>query len=142
MHTIFTKQEEEMIVAAIHEEELHTSAEIRVCVTDHKPWFPMRHAWKTFRKLGMEKTKDRNASLILIYSKKRTFVVLGDVALADAVEESYWITLAAEMRKKFQMNHKVSAVLYGIKTLGATSRALWNADPNDQNELPDEIVNV
>ncbi|MES2995343.1 MAG: TPM domain-containing protein [Verrucomicrobiota bacterium] len=140
MRHFLTTEEEAEVVAAIRDFELHSSVELRVCVSYRKPWKPEKLAWKVFEKLGMRATRDRNAVLICVLPKRRKFVVIGDTGVDEIVSAPFWNHVAAEMAACFREEHPGAGIVRGIALLKERLSALWPASGDDVNELPNEIA--
>lgn len=138
MKPFLTTDEEETLVAEISAAEQSTSGEIRVVITSRWIFRPMRHAWKLFHRLGMDRTANRNAALIVLFARRRRFVVIGDHGIAAVVGPDYWQELAGRMTSLLREGRKVEALSSVIRSLGATMTARWPAHP-DHN--PDELPN-
>ena len=74
----FSPQEEEEIRQAVMSAELDTSGEIRVHIENTCSGDVMDRAAYIFKKLGMNKTAQRNGVLIYLAVKNRRFAILGD----------------------------------------------------------------
>ena len=74
---LLTEMDHDRITAAIATAEKHTSGEIRVYVSHRKVRDPRHAAAHQFVKLGMDKTKHRNAVLIFIAPESQNFAILG-----------------------------------------------------------------
>jgi uncharacterized membrane protein len=130
----------ERIHAAIHAAEERSSGEIRVMI-GHKPApDPVATAQEAFLKLGMQATKHRNAVLIFVAPRSRTFAVIGDEAVHAKCGESFWRELAAAMTGHFQRGEFTDGIVNGIDRAGEMLAGHFPHEPDDKNELPDDIV--
>ena len=82
------------LVAAIREAERHTSGEIRVFISRKTVDDPVAAAQAAFLRLGMAKTKHRNAVLIFVDPRTRKFAVIGDAGVHEKCGEVFWRDLA------------------------------------------------
>jgi uncharacterized membrane protein len=139
MKDFLTAAEEQAVVGAIREAEARTSGEIRVVITARRVWWLQRHARKLFLRLGMAHTAHRNGVLIVLFTRRRRFVVLGDSGLAAVVEPGYWERIASELGETLRQGRKVDALTQAIRTLGATLAAHWPPAAGNPDELPDAI---
>ncbi|HRJ15503.1 MAG TPA: TPM domain-containing protein, partial [Saprospiraceae bacterium] len=74
MTRLFSTEEEARIIDAIREAEQQTSGEVRVHVEKNLRGDAMKEAIRTFRKLGMHRTAQRNGVLIFLAPERRELV--------------------------------------------------------------------
>jgi len=136
-----SKLEHDRIVSAIREAESKTSGQIRVYIQRGKLRVdPLIAAQKKFHRLGIHKTRERNAVLIFVAPRAHKFAVVGDKAVHEKCGEQFWQRLVDGMRAHFQ-NEKFSHAI--VETIEETGKMLATHFPRrstDRNELPDEIV--
>ncbi|MBI1178710.1 hypothetical protein GC207_14855 [bacterium] len=136
----FIKQlREEEIVAAIQAAERKTSGELRVFVSDHAVDDPVAAAKRQFRRLGMEKTGERNGVLIFLAPGQRAFAVIGDTAVHARCGDGFWQELARVMTEHFRATRFTEGVLEGIQRAGELLAEHFPRRPDDINELPDRV---
>jgi uncharacterized membrane protein len=87
---LFRELDHDRIMAAITEAEKHTTGEIRVYVSHRKVHDPRHAAVHQFAKMGLDKTKHRNAVLIFIAPESQNFAVIGDEAVHAKCGEGFW----------------------------------------------------
>ena len=103
------------MVAAIAEAEKQTSGEIRVYVS-HRKVTEVRHAAiHQFQKLGMHRTKHRNAVLIFVAPESQNFFVAGDEAVHAKCGEAFWEQVVAEMQEQFRQGKFTDGIVHGIQ---------------------------
>jgi uncharacterized membrane protein len=139
MKDFLTSEEEQAVVDAIRAAEAQTSGEIRVAITSRHVWFPDRHARRLFAKLGMASTRHRNGALIVLFVRRRRFVVLGDDALAEIIGPEGWQEISSEMSALLHEGRKVEALAATIRRVGETMAAHWAPDASNPDELPNAI---
>src|SRR5207248_3195056 len=106
-----SRLEHDRIVGAIREAESKTSSQIRVYVQRGKlSADSLIAAQKKFQRLGMHKTRERNAVLIFVAPRAHKFAVVGDKAIHEKCGEQFWQHLVDGMRGHFQ-NEKFSCAL-------------------------------
>jgi uncharacterized membrane protein len=136
-----SKLEHDRIVGAIREAESKTSGQIRIYIQRGKLSVdPLIAAEKKFHRLGMHKTRERNAVLIFVVPRAHKFAVVGDKAVHEKCGEQFWQRLVDGMRGHFQ-NEKFSHAI--VETIEKTGKMLATHFPKrstGRNELPDEIV--
>ncbi len=124
--------------AAIARAERRTSGEIRVSIA---PWFwgsVRRAAERTFDRLGMHETRDRNGALIFVAPSRRQVVVLGDAGIHGRVGQEYWDNLAQDVGEDFREGRYSDGLLRAIELLGERLAHHFPSDPHDN---PDELPN-
>jgi uncharacterized membrane protein len=130
----------ERIKSAIQAAEKRTSGEIRVSVSQFF-WGRVRPvAERTFRRLGMTATKDRNGILFFIVPSRRRFVILGDEGIHAKVGQEFWDALTADLSGEFKQGRFQDGLLKAIADVGEKLATHFPYDPlTDKNELPDDI---
>ncbi len=137
----FIKQlREAEIVAAIRAAERKTSGELRVFIS-HKEEVadPVAAAQEEFTRLGMEKTRDRNAVLIYLAPVPRKFAVIGDRGVHARCGDVFWQELARRMTAHFRASEFTEGIVQGIKRAGELLAEHFPRRPDDENELPDRV---
>ena len=140
MKSFLTHEEEALLIEAIREQETRTSAEIRVCVTYKFIWWHERYAWRMFEEIGMRDTSRRNGALIVMMPRMKKVVMIGDSGVSAVVPEDFWRESVAAMIRHMHDAGPLDALREGLRLLGDTLSAHWPRDPEDMNELPDEIL--
>lgn len=127
------------IVAAIQKAEKNTSAEIRVFISRKDVDDPVAAAQTQFEKLGMTRTHHRNGVLIFVAPQARKFAVIGDTAVHQRCGDAFWQALAAEMTGHFKRGDFTPGITHAIHKAGELLAAHFPAQPDDRNELPDQV---
>jgi uncharacterized membrane protein len=136
-----SKLEHDPIVRAIREAESKTSGEIRVFIQRGKLSVdPLIVAQKKFQRLGMHKTRERNAVLIFVAPRAHKFAVVGDEAVHEKCGEQFWQRVVDGMRNHFQNEKFNDALVEAINEIGKLLTAHFPRRSTSSNELPDEIV--
>ena len=138
----FSAEEKEQLIEAIRKAEQRTSGEVRLFVESKCRFVdPMDRAKEIFLKLGMDKTKDRNATLVYVAVKDKQAAVLGDIGIHEKVGQQYWEDEVRKMLLHFRQEHLAEGLCQCISDIG---EALHHYFPyereTDKNELPDEII--
>lgn len=140
MSDFLTTEEEQRVVDAIRQAEAGTRGEIRVCITYRWVWNPERYARKLFHRFGMQATRERNAALILVFPRRRRFVLFGDEALDAVLAPGLWDSMASAMSERFRRGEKVAALESAVTELGRHLATHWPATGENPNELPDDLL--
>lgn len=137
---LFSQLDHDRISAAIVEAEKHTSGEIRVYVSHHKVRDPRHAGARQFLKLGMDKTKHRNAVLIFMAPESQNFAILGDVAVHTKCGDAFWEDVAAAMREHFRQQKFTEGIVHGISAAGKLLARHFPAHGGGDHQLPDPVV--
>jgi uncharacterized membrane protein len=136
-----TKLEHDRIVAAIREAELKTSGEIRVVIQRGKlKSDPLLAAQKKFHRLGMHKTRERNAVLIFVAPRVHKLAVVGDNAIHERCGDEFWQRVVDGMRVHFQNEKFSHALMEAINEVGKVLAAHFPRTSASANELPDDVI--
>ena len=136
----FIKQlREDEIVAAVRAAELKTSGELRIFISHKSVTDPVAAAQEEFTRLGMEKTRERNAVLIYLAPAMRKFAVIGDLGVHARCGDSFWQELARAMTEQFRNSEFTEGIVQGIKRAGDLLAEHFPRQPDDRNELPDQV---
>lgn len=139
---LFSEEETRLIVKAIRHAEQRTSGEVRVFVESRCSWVDaIDRAVELFFKLQMDKTEDRNATLVYVAIKDRQLAVFGDEGIHQKVGTAYWNNVVAEMLQSFNRLDYAKGIADCVIQIGdaLTTHFPYERD-TDKNELPDEIV--
>ncbi|MEI8341195.1 MAG: TPM domain-containing protein [Verrucomicrobiota bacterium] len=128
------------VVAAIADSERATSGEIRIFISHRKRKDALTAAQKRFDKLGMRNTKHRNAVLIYIVPRTRSFAIVGDAGIHEKCGESFWKETAGEFGENLRKLTLTEALVRVVQKTGNLLEQHFPADPDNRNELPDEIL--
>jgi uncharacterized membrane protein len=136
-----SKLEHDRIVRAIQQTEAKTSGQIRVYIQRGKlNAEPLTAAQKKFHRMGMHKTRERNAVLIFVAPRAHKFAVVGDKAIHEKCGEEFWRCLVDAMRVHFQNEKFSHAIVEAVEEIGKVLAAHFPKTRAARNELSDEIV--
>jgi uncharacterized membrane protein len=131
--------DQQQIIDAIAGAERMTSGEIRVHLQP-RAYADLRHvAERTFERLGMTKTKERNGVLLFIACEEQRFVILGDSGIDARVPAGFWDDIAAKLRDRFQRGELTDGIVEAIRSAGHELRTYFPRAHDDRNELANEI---
>lgn len=139
---IFSKAQQEAIVAAIRNTERQTSGEVRVYVETNNPFMdPLDRAKEIFFQMKMQETENRNAVLIYIAHKDRELAIFADQGIYDRAGADFWNHAVKGMLQQFSSNNIVDGLINCIGAVGESLRTHFPYDSDtDKNELPDDII--
>ena len=136
-----SKVDHDLVVRAIREAEVRSSGEIRVYIHRGKlDEDALTAARQRFSRLGMEKTRDRNAVLLFISPRAHKFAVVGDKAVHEKCGNDYWQQVVNTMREHFRNERFSQAIVDAIKEIGDLLAAHFPPKPGGANELSNEII--
>jgi uncharacterized membrane protein len=123
-----TRAQGRQIDAAIARAQAHTSGRIAVRVVTEKNVDAFERAKTEFEHRGMHRVEARNAALILVAPRARSFAVLGDRALHERVGEPFWQQLVDEMAPYFARDAIVDGIVHAVGRLGDALHAHFPAE--------------
>lgn len=138
----FTARQKEQLVEAIQNAERRTSGEIRLFVESKCRFVDaMDRAKEIFVQLGMEKTDERNATLVYVAVKDRQAAILGDEGIHQKVGQQYWEAEVKKMLLYFRSEQLTEGLCSIINDIGEALHFHFPySAEHDKNELPDDIV--
>ncbi len=135
----FTKEEKSLLKEAIASAELNTSGEIRLHIDNRCRGDVLDCAAAWFDKLKMQKTELRNGVLFYIAVKDRQFAIIGDAGINAVTPDDFWENIREEMLNYFTENRFADGLAKGIRMAGNQLKQHFPYQPDDINELSDEI---
>ncbi|HYV43730.1 MAG TPA: TPM domain-containing protein [Myxococcaceae bacterium] len=138
--TFLTSAEDGQVVQAIEAFEKRTSGELRVHLQNKVEGEDlMAVAKRTFDKLGLTATRERNGVLFFVAVKERRFAVLGDQGIDQKVPAGFWDNVVAAVGERFKQAKFGEGLVEGIKMAGEQLAAHFPPRADDVNELPNQI---
>ena len=133
------KEQQAHILDAIKEAEKETSGEIRVHIETRLSGDVLDRASWIFKKIGMDRTKERNGVLFYLAIKNRKFAIIGDTGINARVPEGYSDKIKNVMESDFREKRFSDGLAKGILMAGDQLKEHFPHLADDVNELPDEI---
>lgn len=137
--SIFSEKEQELISNAVESAERFTSGEIRICVEKTCSEPVLDRAANYFKKLGMDKTAQRNGVLIYIATEDHQFAIIGDAGINKLVPHDFWDSTKDTMLGYFKEGDLTAGIVAGIKIAGDQLKTYFPYLDGDVNELPNEV---
>ena len=131
--------DQKRIVEAIAAAEKRTSGEIRVHIQPKAGGEIRTIAEKTFERLGMTKTAERNGVLLFVACEEQRFVILGDQGIDAKVPAGFWDEIAARLTIRFQAGEFTDGIVEAIHSAGEELRQYFPRSEADVDELTNEI---
>ena len=135
----FTKQQKDVMVAAIKQAEKDTSGEIRVHIENRCKINVLDRATDVFAHLNMHKTAQRNGVLIYVALLDHKAASLGDAGINAKVPADFWDSIMKNMIGKFKEGKITEGICEAVTTAGEQLKEYFPYQADDINELPDEI---
>ena len=139
MARFLSRLDEERVVAAIREAEKNTSGEIRVHLQPRDKGDAMAIAKKTFERLKMTETEQRNGVLFFVATRDQKLAVLGDKGIDDATPPDFWDSIVTTITDHFREGRIADGLCEGILMAGQALQEYFPYQSDDVNELNDEI---
>ena len=137
--TFFSKEQQAQILASVKEAELETSGEIRVHIETSLSGDVLDRAAWLFRKMGMDKTAERNGVLFYLVVSDRKFAIIGDAGINAKVPAGFWDDISEVLKKDFKEGKFTEGLVEGIIMAGNQLKTHFPHRLEDVNELPDDI---
>ncbi len=132
--------EERRVVEEIRRFEARSSGEIVVHLCGRcRSGEIMRDAAETFGRLGLTRTRDRNAVLFFIAVRDHRFAVLGDSGIDERVPPGFWDEVVGSVERHFGEGRFGEGLAAGIDLAGEALARYFPPRPDDRNELSDAI---
>ncbi len=125
---------------AVSAAELTTSGEIRVVVYPGEVANPIETARFEFARLGMHRTRHRNAVLLLVAPASRAYAIFGDKAIHERCGEDFWSQTGDAMARYFRAGDFTEGLVHGIREAGRILTRDFPVNPHERHELPDTVV--
>lgn len=135
-----SKLDEARIVDAIAAAEARSSGEIRVFVAHGAVDDALAAARDQFGRLGMTATRERNGVLVYIAPRSQQFAVWGDVGIHQKCGESFWREIVEAATNHLREGRFTEAVVEAVQRTGEVLARHFPRQPDDRNELPDNVV--
>jgi len=136
----FSEEDQQRIIGAIEGAEMRTSGEIRVHVDQKCSGDPVQKAFRLFRKLGMDRTDERNGVLFYIATVDRKLAIIGDKGIHEKVQAGFWDGIKEQMIIDFKESSYTDGLIKGIDKTGEHLGFHFPRRADDQNELSNEMT--
>ncbi|MDB4971195.1 MAG: hypothetical protein JWN44_6884 [Myxococcales bacterium] len=133
--------DQEKIVDAIRAAERVTAGELKVHVEARcAGGDAYKRAADLFGRLGLTKTKDRNAVLIYVATRDRKFSILGDTGIHEEVGAAFWAEAVQRMKVAFARGAFGEGIAGAVQSIGQRMAKKFPRKPDDVNEIDNEIT--
>ena len=142
---ILSKSELEKLSAIIEKAERNTSGEIRIAIRKKREWKEKNLsiadlAVKEFYRLGMQRTRDKTGVLIFLLLSEKKLYIAADETIDQMVDEGTWEKIADRMSKNFKEGNFFEGLSEAVQSVSEHLKKHFPRQPDDINELPNDIV--
>ncbi len=144
IYKYLSDEELKLISAKIGEIEKITSGELVITLKEkrnllekHKSVHSL--AEKEFISAKIGKTKGSTGILFFIIFNVKGFSILADKGINEKVEQSVWDEIAKSISDNFKQQKYFNGLLNGIEEAGKILASHFPIQPEDINELPNEV---
>jgi uncharacterized membrane protein len=127
---------------AIEEAEAKTSGEIVVSIAPFFLGSVDSAARRTFSRLGMARTRERNGVLLFVVPARRQLYLLGDQDVSHRVGEKFWEHAARDVSARLANGETTSALIFAVARIGEELArhypAVVSANGVRDNQLSDQ----
>ena len=127
------------VARAVAEAESGTAGEIRVHLDARCAGDPIARAVAVFERLGMTRTTQRSGVLVYVAIEDRKLAVIGDRGVHERVGDAYWGALTEALGQHLRAGRVREGLAAAVREVGATLRRHFPSEPDDRNELSDEV---
>jgi len=137
---ILSKEDTQHLEMKIAAAEQLTSAEFKIIIAK-RAWFGARKkAIKLFKKYQLDKTRERNAVLLLVLEKDRQLLIYADEGIHTKVGIGRWELIRDEVLAEFSKNEYVEGLGLGIHLIVDSLVEHYPAPEHHINEVSNEII--
>jgi uncharacterized membrane protein len=137
-----SEEDLDRIADAIGDAERETSGELRVHIIPRLLPFEnaRKRAIREFFRLGVDKTKDGSGVLLFLAVRSGRFEIVADRAINERVGDDAWNEIAVEITSHIRENGIGDGLEHGVRRIGGFLSEHFPIQPDDVNELPDEVT--
>lgn len=110
--------DEHTLRQAIHAAEAGTTAKIHLTLADRFSGSTFDHAALLFRRMGLDRSADRNNVLFFVAPHRRQFAVIGDAGIHERAGQAFWDRVAVAIAERIRSGDLTAGLVHGIQTAG------------------------
>jgi len=140
VRSLLSEEQEQALVDAISQAELHTSGEIRIHLeksTGNSSAEQRAKQW--FGKLEMHKTAEKNGVLFYLAIQDRQLALWAGEGINKKVTADFWQEIIDLMISKFKEGHFSEGLIDGVEKTGKALGEFFPRKDDDVDELSNEI---
>jgi uncharacterized membrane protein len=137
---LLSAEQEQALVDAITQAELHTSGEIRIHLeksTGNASSEQRAKQW--FGKLEMHKTAEKNGVLFYLAIQDRQIALWAGEGINEKVPANFWQEIIDLMISEFKVGHFSEGLIAGVEKTGKALGEFFPRQDDDVDELSNEI---
>ncbi|WP_072682631.1 TPM domain-containing protein [Arcobacter sp. LA11] len=100
------------------------------------------YANKQFVNLGLQTTKTKQAIMFFVSYDEKFVEIITDSKIKEKIEDNYWQVIVDEFIKDVKNNDLSSGYLKAIKSCNSILIKNFPIKENDENELPNDVVEL
>lgn len=140
MNAYLTEHQMASLVEAIKSAEQHSSGEIRIHIDSNTEEKNAEPAFEVFKRLCMDKTKEKNAVLFHINFEKKYLTIIGDKGIHEKVKQEFWNQLHDKITSEFANQNYFESIKNAVLETGFELKKYFPLNGENINELSDEIT--
>jgi uncharacterized membrane protein len=140
VRSLLSEEQEQALVDAISQAELHTSGEIRIHLeksTGNSSAEQRAKQW--FGKLEMHKTAEKNGVLFYLAIQDRQLALWAGEGINEKVPADFWQEIIDLMISEFKEGHFSEGLIEGVEKTGKALGEFFPRKDDDVDELSNEI---
>ncbi len=140
VRSLLSEEQEQALVDAISQAELHTSGEIRIHLeksTGNSSAEQRAKQW--FGKLEMHKTAEKNGVLLYLAIQDRQLALWAGEGINEKVPADFWQEIIDLMISEFKEGHFSEGLIDGVEKTGKALGEFFPRKDDDVDELSNEI---
>ena len=140
VRALLSEEQEQALVDAITQAELHTSGEIRIHLEKTTgSTSAEERAKQWFGKLEMHKTAEKNGVLFYLAIEDRKLALWAGEGINERVPANFWQTIIDLMISEFKVGHFSEGLIAGVEKTGKALGEFFPRQDDDFDELSNEI---
>jgi len=135
-----TDEQEKRVIEAIRQAESGTTAEICVHLRKKCKKDVLVEAQTYFKKLKLDRTRQKNAVLIFVALEDRRFAVVGDRGIHEKVRDAFWESVRDLLGDRFRAGDIAGGLAAAARCIGEEAKKNFPAAGKHFNQLPDTVT--
>jgi uncharacterized membrane protein len=137
---ILTEEHKRKLEAKISALENLTSAEFKIIMCKHAWLGVKRKAARLFKQYHLDRTKERNAVLLLIVESDKELLIYGDTGIRQESTTDHWALVRDSILEEFKKDEYYTGLSVGIEMIAENLIQHFPADASNSNEVSNEII--
>jgi uncharacterized membrane protein len=144
VRAVLDESDLDAVARAVNDAEAATSGEIRVHLERRVPGARdpadaavLARARDVFARLGMTRTRERNAVLLYLATEDHRLAIVGDEGVHARVGDAYWARIRDGMVERLRQGRAREALVEAVADIGRVLAGHFPRRADDVDELPD-----